>query len=125
MTWHQTQPVSSIISTLFKLDGIARSLEELVPDASDIIGTLTEETRPVGLAHAYAPHFEAPGCSAMEALLLRLDEIRNAWIEETTGLDWSTANQSQCDLLMEAERDVPSVDDAVREWVRENRRMAA
>lgn len=132
--WYESPAAQALIDALFRLDSIATSLNEhrieLGATGEDPVlatGRFYEGHSRVGLAHDYGRRWKATGAGATEACFNALGGLRTSWIEKQVGASWSRATNEQANLLLAAEDETPSVDDAINAYQRnliELRRVA-
>lgn len=131
-TWYESPASQALIEALFRLDSIATTLNEhraeLNATGEDPVlatGRFYEGHSRVGLAHDYGRRWMITGAGATEACFNALGGLRSKWIEQQVGAKWGTATQEQANLLMTAEDETPSVQDAINAYVRERQQVAA
>lgn len=117
--WHQQPAAQAVIAGMFRLSGIAESLDPFASqlwanDPAAVIGVV-EEYRELG--DRFNDHwvYSAPGGSAVEACLESLTALRDQWIDAQ--VDAAGGDEvERLDLAEELMRAAASVDAAIEAW---------
>jgi hypothetical protein len=132
--WHDTPAVAALIDAMFALDTITAKLAHHYSaivatgeDPAGLIGQVRHNSVRIGLAHGYGRRWETTGASATECCFMALKGLRDRWMDAQLARQFPHpwASQAYGDAALELERDTPTVDSAINDWVRAHSREAA